>query len=69
MSEQERHEKEISKLKQMIMSEFYIENRKSLIDTLVSHGGYARMALLDIIDKLGNNHELKTYAIKKLETL
>jgi hypothetical protein len=53
----------------MIMSEFYIENRKSLIDTLVSHGGYARMALLDIIDKLGNNHELKTYAIKKLETL
>ncbi|MGB8938004.1 MAG: hypothetical protein WCC17_23180 [Candidatus Nitrosopolaris sp.] len=69
MSDQERHEKEISKLKQMIMSEFYIENRKSLIDTLVSHGGYARMALLDIIDKLGNNHELKTYAIKKLETL
>lgn len=53
----------------MIMSEFYIENRKSLIDTLVSHGKYAKMALLDIIDKLGDNYELKTYAIKKLETL
>ena len=53
MSEQERHEKEIDKLKQMIMSEVYIENRKSLIDTLVSHGKYARVA----------------YAIKKLETL
>ena len=69
MSEQQRHEKEIDKLKQMIMSEVYIENRKSLIDTLVSHGKYARVALIDIIDKLGNNHELKTYAIKKLETL
>lgn len=69
MSEQQRHETEISNLKNMIMSEFYIENRKSLIDTLVSHGGYARMALLDIIAKLGDNHELKTYAIKKLETV
>jgi hypothetical protein len=69
LSEEERHEKEINKLKQMIMSEFYIENRKSLIDTLVSHGKYAKMALLDIIDKLGDNYELKTYAIKKLETL
>jgi hypothetical protein len=68
LSEQERHEKEIDKLKQMIMSEVYIENRKSLIDTLVSHGKYARVALIDIIDKL-DNHELKTYAIKKLETL
>ena len=53
----------------MIMSEIYIENRKSLIDTLVSHGKYARVALIDIINKLDNNHELKTYAIKKLETL
>jgi hypothetical protein len=53
----------------MIMSEFYIENRKSLIDTLVSHGKYAKMVLLDIIDKLGDNYELKIYAIKKLETL
>ncbi len=69
MSEPERHEKEISQLKQMIMSEIYIENRKSLIDTLVSHGKYARVALIDIINKLDNNHELKTYAIKKLETL
>jgi hypothetical protein len=43
----------------MIMSQFYNENRKLLIDTLVAHGGSARMALLDIIDKLGDNHELK----------
>lgn len=69
MSEQERHEKEINELKKMIMSEVYIENRKSLIDTLVSHGKYARVALLDIIYQLGDNHELKIYAIKKLETL
>ncbi|HXX95997.1 MAG TPA: hypothetical protein VEL11_02625 [Candidatus Bathyarchaeia archaeon] len=69
MSEQQRHETEITNLKNMIMSEFYIENRKSLIDTLVSHGGYARMAPLDIIDNLGDNHELKTYVIKKLETV
>ena len=69
MSEQQRHETEITNLKNMIMSEFYIENRKSLIDTLVSHGEYARMALLDIIDKLGDNYELKTYTIKKLETV
>jgi hypothetical protein len=53
----------------MIMSEFYIEKRKSLIDTLLAHGGSARMALLDIIDKLGDNHELKTHTIKKLETV
>ena len=59
MSEQERHEKEINKLKQMIISEVYIENRKSLIDTLASRGKYARVALLDIIHKLGNNHELR----------
>jgi len=51
------------------MSEVYIENRKSLIDTLASHGKYSRAALLDIIDKLGNNDKLKTYAIKKLETI
>jgi hypothetical protein len=69
LSEKEQGEKEINQLKQMIMSEVYVENRKSLIDTLASHRKHARAALLDIIDKLDNNHELKTYAIKKLETL
>jgi hypothetical protein len=59
-------EKEISKLKQMIMSEVYVEDRKSLIYTLASHGKYAKAPLLDIISKLDNNHEPKTYAIKKL---
>jgi len=53
----------------MIMSEVYIENRKSLIDTLASHGEYAKAALKDIITKLDNDHRLKTYALKKLETI
>jgi hypothetical protein len=35
----------------MIMSEVYIENRKSLIDTLASHGEYAKVALKEIITK------------------
>ena len=69
MSEQEPHDKEIYQLKQMIMSEVYIENRKSLIDTLGSHGEYAKAALIDIITKLENDHQLKTYALKKLETI
>jgi vacuolar-type H+-ATPase subunit E/Vma4 len=69
LSEQERHDKEVLKLKQMIMSEVYIENRKSLIDTLASHGEYARAALNDIISKLDNDHQVKTYALKKLETI
>jgi hypothetical protein len=47
VSEQERHDKEIYQLKQMIKSELYIENRKSLIDTLAFHGGHK-----DIIGKL-----------------
>jgi hypothetical protein len=64
LSEQERHDKEIYKLKQMIMSEVYIENR-----TLASHGEYAKTALKDIISKLDNDHQLKTYALKKLETI
>jgi hypothetical protein len=53
----------------MIMSEDYIENRKSLIDTLASHGECANAALKDIITKLDNDHQLKTYALKKLETI
>jgi hypothetical protein len=51
------------------MSEAYIENRKSLIDTLASHGEYAKAALLDIIGKLDNVHQSKMYALKKIETL
>ena len=39
----------------MIMSEVYIENRKSLIDTFASHGEYARAALNDIISKLDDD--------------
>jgi hypothetical protein len=69
LSEQERHDKEIYQLKKMIMSEVYIENRKSLIDTLASHGEYAKAALKDILANLDNDHQLKTYALKKLETI
>jgi hypothetical protein len=69
--EQERHDKEIDKLKQMadIYLFIYIENCKSLIDTLASHGKYAKGALLDILGKLDNDHQLKMYALKKLESL
>jgi hypothetical protein len=52
----------------MIMSEVYIENRKSLIDTLASRAKYARVALLDIIDKLGNNHDLRPIRLRYLLT-
>jgi hypothetical protein len=69
LSKQEKHERKISNLKTIIMSKFYIENRKSLIDTSIAHGGPARIALLDLIDKLGDNHELKTYAITRLATV
>lgn len=66
MSE-EGKQKEINKLKEMIMHEFYIENQKSLIDTLASYGKSARPAILDIIIKL-DNKQLKEYATEKLET-
>jgi hypothetical protein len=71
LSEQERQDKEIEKLKQMasIYLFIYVENCKSLIDTLASHGKYAKAALLDILGKIDNDHELKVYALKKLESL
>lgn len=61
-------QKEIDKLKDMIMHEFYIENQKSLIDTLASYGELARAALLEVIRKL-DNVQAKEYASMKLETM
>jgi hypothetical protein len=71
LSKQKRQDKEIEKLKQMagIYLFIYVENCKSLIDTLASHGKYAKAALLDILGKIDNDHQLKAYALKKLESL
>ena len=61
-------QKEIDRLKEMVMREMYIENQKPLIDTLVSYGKFAKPALLDIIRNLKNIH-LKEYAARKLRTM
>lgn len=68
MSEQRKYEKEITKLKDMIVHEVYIENQKPLIDTLASYGEPAKSVLLDLISKL-ENVQLREYALKKLDTM
>lgn len=61
-------QKEIDRLKEMIIREMYIENQKPLIDTLASYGDFAKPALLDIIGNL-KNIQLKEYAARKLRTM
>jgi hypothetical protein len=68
LSEQKKYEKEITKLKDMIVHEVYIENQKPLIDTLASYGEPAKPVLIDLISKL-ENVQLREYALKKLDTM